>query len=113
VGDKDRSVEKKDVKIRDKDKQVKDDKVRDRDRDRKGRDRDGPKADPGPKAGQPFTNSVGMKFVWIKPVPFQMGSPDGKAPGMPAEEERNDDETPHLVTLTKGYHLGATLVTQW
>ena len=42
-----------------------------------------------------------------------MGSPDGKTPpGVPAEEERYDNETPHEVTLTKGYHLGKHLVTQ-
>jgi formylglycine-generating enzyme required for sulfatase activity len=42
-----------------------------------------------------------------------MGSPDGKTPpGVPAEEERRSNETPHEVTLTKGYHLGKHLVTQ-
>ena len=58
-------------------------------------------------------NSVGMKFVWIRPGTFLMGSPDGTTPaGLPAEEGRDNDETPHKVTLTKGYHLGVHLVTQ-
>ena len=36
-----------------------------------------------------FTNSIGMKFVWIPPGNFMMGSP--------ANEERRDreDETQH------------------
>ena len=29
-----------------------------------------------------------------------------------AEEKRIDEETPHRVTLTKGFHMGAHLVTQ-
>jgi formylglycine-generating enzyme required for sulfatase activity/serine/threonine protein kinase len=60
---------------------------------------------PTPKEREPFTNSVGMKFVWIKPGTFRMGSP-------PGEEQRYPEETPHRVTLTKGFHLGAHLVTQ-
>lgn len=67
----------------------------------------------GPQPGRPFTNSVGMRFVWLDPGTFLMGSPDGKVPpGVPAEEGRDTDEKPHRVTLTKGYHLGAHLVTQ-
>ena len=58
-------------------------------------------------------NTIGMEFVRIKPGTFLMGSPDGKTPpGVPAEEKRQDDETPHEVTLTKGYYLGKYLVTQ-
>jgi formylglycine-generating enzyme required for sulfatase activity/serine/threonine protein kinase len=52
-----------------------------------------------------FTNTIGMKFVWIEPGTFRMGSP-------PGEEKRGNNETPHRVTLTKGFHLGANLVTQ-
>jgi serine/threonine protein kinase len=50
------------------------------------KDADAPKPDPGPKKGQPFTNSVGMKFAWIEPGSpgktrsFLMGSPDGNSP---------------------------------
>jgi formylglycine-generating enzyme required for sulfatase activity len=31
---------------------------------------------------------------------------------VPAEEKREDDETPHNVTLTRGFYMAATLVTQ-
>jgi formylglycine-generating enzyme required for sulfatase activity len=66
-----------------------------------------------PQKGQPFTNSVGMKFAWIKPGTFLMGSPDGTTPAeVPAEEQRHKDQRSHEVTLTKGYHLGMHLVTQ-
>jgi formylglycine-generating enzyme required for sulfatase activity len=52
-----------------------------------------------------FTNSIGMKFVWIPPGNFMMGSPNGEA-------GRRDDETQHKVTLTKGFYMGVHLVTQ-
>src|SRR3984957_2530594 len=52
-----------------------------------------------------FTNSIGMKFVWIPPGTFMMGSPK-------EEKERQDDETQHKVTLTKGFYMGVHLVTQ-
>src|SRR5438309_741336 len=52
-----------------------------------------------------FTNSIGMKFVWIPPGTFRMGSPKD-------EEGRRNDETQHQVTLTKGYYLAAHAVTQ-
>ena len=49
-----------------------------------------------------FTNSIGMKFVWIDPVTFRMGSDD-----------KNPDEKPaHMVTLSKGFYLQTTEVTQ-
>src|SRR5476651_1463574 len=60
-----------------------------------------PKKDP-PKN---FTNTIGMKFVWIPPGNFMMGSPK-------EEKERQDDETQHKVTLTKGFYMGVHLVTQ-
>lgn len=47
----------------------------------------------------------GMRFRWIPPGRFVMGSPPGEA-------GRGDDETPHEVTLTRGYWLGETPVTQ-
>jgi len=47
-----------------------------------------------------------MKFVWIDPGTFRMGSPT-------TEPEHVSDETPHQVTLTKGYRMSATLVTQY
>jgi len=46
-----------------------------------------------------------MKFAWIPPGTFLMGSPAN-------EPERSDDETQHGVTLTKGFHLGVHQVTQ-
>ena len=52
-----------------------------------------------------FTNSLGMKFVWIKPGTFLMGSPKEEA-------ERSDNETHHKVTLSKGFYMGVHLVTQ-
>jgi formylglycine-generating enzyme required for sulfatase activity len=52
-----------------------------------------------------FTNSLGMKFVWIPPGDFMMGSPK-------EEKDRKDNETQHKVTLTKGFYMGVYTVTQ-
>src|ERR1039457_4739585 len=52
-----------------------------------------------------FTNSIGMKFVWIPPGNFMMGSPK-------EEQGRRDAETQHKVTLTKGFYIGVYTVTQ-
>lgn len=52
-----------------------------------------------------FTNGIGMKFVWIAPGSFVMGSPD-------EEKHRRVVETRHKVTLTKGFYMGTCLVTQ-
>ena len=54
---------------------------------------------------EPVTNSVGMKFVWIPPGSFMMGSPD-------EEPRRDPEETLHRVTLTKGFFVQETEVTQ-
>jgi RNA polymerase sigma factor (sigma-70 family) len=54
-----------------------------------------------------FKNSIGMKFVWIKPGTFMMGTPK--------DEERGEivnDETQCKVTLTKGFYMGIYPVTQ-
>jgi formylglycine-generating enzyme len=60
----------------------------------------------GVAAVGPFvTNSVRMRFAWVPPGTFRMGSP-------PNEEGRHDDETPHRVTLTKGFFMGVHEVTQ-
>ena len=53
-----------------------------------------------------FTNSIGMKFVWIPPGNFMMGSPKEE------KERRSTDETQHKVTLTKGFYMGVYTVTQ-
>ena len=57
------------------------------------------------KPGDVYTNSLGMKFAWIPPGTFLMGSPAN-------EPERSDDETQHRVTLTKGFWMGVHPVTQ-
>ncbi len=48
---------------------------------------------------------VRQAFRWIPPGWFMMGSPL-------TEAERREDETQHEVTLTEGYWLGETAVTQ-
>ncbi len=58
-----------------------------------------------PKAGEKITNSLGMTFVYIPQGTFMMGSPS-------SEPGRDDDENQHRVTLTKGFYLQATEVTQ-
>jgi formylglycine-generating enzyme required for sulfatase activity len=58
-----------------------------------------------PTPEKSLTNSLGVKFVWIPPGTFMMGSPK-------EEKERKDDETLHKVTLTKGFYLGVDTVTQ-
>lgn len=50
-------------------------------------------------------NSLGMKFAWMPPGTFLMGSP-AKGP------ERDAAETQHGVTPTEGFHLGIHQVTQ-
>lgn len=52
-----------------------------------------------------FTNSLGMKFAWIPPGTFLMGSPENEA-------EREDNELQHKVTLSKGFYLAIHPVTQ-
>jgi formylglycine-generating enzyme required for sulfatase activity len=60
----------------------------------------------GPVEGQDWTvPELGLKMKWIAPGEFTMGSPA-------SESLRDDDETQHLVKLTKGYWLGAFEVTQ-
>ena len=52
-----------------------------------------------------ITNSFGMTFNYIVPGTFMMGSP-------PDEYGRSDDEIQHEVTLTKGYFIQTTEITQ-
>jgi len=56
-------------------------------------------------AERTFTNSIGIKFVLIPPGAFMMGSPTDE-PG------REDNEKQHSVTISKGYYMQATEVTQ-
>ena len=53
---------------------------------------------------KPFTNSIGMKFVWIRPGSFLMGNPK--------DEKKGFNEPLHRVTLTKGFYMGVFAVTQ-
>jgi len=55
--------------------------------------------------GDPVVNSVGMLLVPIPAGEFQMGSPEG-------EENRDDDETQHKVTISKAFYIQTTEVTQ-
>jgi formylglycine-generating enzyme required for sulfatase activity len=55
--------------------------------------------------GKPFTNSVGMRFVYIPAGRFIMGSP-------PDEIGRNEFEIQHEVVISRGFYLQATEVTQ-
>ncbi|ETR74247.1 MAG: sulfatase modifying factor 1 precursor [Candidatus Magnetoglobus multicellularis str. Araruama] len=51
-----------------------------------------------------ITNSMGMEFVWIPEGTYMMGGNYISGPGM--------NETIHKVTLSKGFYLQATEVTQ-
>lgn len=53
----------------------------------------------------PIMNSLGMKFVYIPPGEFMMGSPADDA-------ERSFHEVQHRVRFTKGFYLCTTEVTQ-
>jgi formylglycine-generating enzyme required for sulfatase activity len=55
-----------------------------------------------------FVNTFGMRFVRIDPGTFVMGSPL-------SEPDRNENETPHEVTLTRAFYMATTIVThgQW
>jgi formylglycine-generating enzyme required for sulfatase activity len=59
----------------------------------------------GTRAGEMLTDNLGMKFAWIPPGSFVMGSP-------PGEVGRSGNEVPHRVTLTRGFWLGVYPVTQ-
>jgi len=65
----------------------------------------GKRPDVSPGAGSKITNDLGMEFVYIPPGTFMMGSPS-------SESGRDDDEKQHQVTLTKGFYLQSTEVTQ-
>ncbi|MBW2060592.1 MAG: formylglycine-generating enzyme family protein [Deltaproteobacteria bacterium] len=54
---------------------------------------------------QPFTNAIGMKFVYMPLGRFIMGSP-------PTEIGRSDGEYQHEVILIKGFFIQTTEVTQ-
>jgi formylglycine-generating enzyme required for sulfatase activity len=64
---------------------------------------DGPRA--RPELPLVLTNSIGMELALIPPGQFRMGSPQD-------EENHQDDEIQHEVTLTKPFYLGVHQVTQ-
>ena len=61
------------------------------------------------KPGEIITNSLGMKFAWIPPGTFLMGSPKDEKD---REGYEGADETQHKVTLTKGFFMGVHQVTR-
>jgi formylglycine-generating enzyme required for sulfatase activity len=52
-----------------------------------------------------LTNSIGMKLALIPAGKFQMGSPE-------KENEREDKELLHEVTITRPFYMGVSVVTQ-
>jgi len=60
---------------------------------------------PGDQAEKTISNSIGMEFVYIAPGSFPRGSPADE-PG------REIDEQQQLVTLSNGYYMQTTEVTQ-
>ncbi|MBF0376733.1 MAG: SUMF1/EgtB/PvdO family nonheme iron enzyme [Desulfamplus sp.] len=59
-----------------------------------------------PQAGDLIDGSLpNMQFAYIPPGEFMMGSPS-------SEPDRENDETRHRVTLTKGFYMQTTEVTQ-
>ncbi len=58
---------------------------------------------PGPERS--ITNSIGMRLVLIPAGRFVMGSPE-------SEREREPEETPHPILITKPFYLGVFEVTQ-
>jgi formylglycine-generating enzyme required for sulfatase activity len=64
-------------------------------------------AEPDVGAGDLGAGEVStVGFVLVSPGTFTMGSPEG-------ELGRQGDEVQHEVTLTRGFYLGVTEVTQW
>ena len=57
-------------------------------------------------AQETYTNDFGMTFVYIPPGTFPMGSPED-------EIGRQSGEDLHSVTLTQGFYIQTTEVTQW
>ena len=57
------------------------------------------------EAGESWTNSLGMEFVWIPAGSFVMGSPRG-------EKGRHSDEIQHEVRISRGFWIGRFEVTQ-
>lgn len=54
---------------------------------------------------QAFEGELGMRFVFIPPGDFMMGSPS-------SENDRDEDEDLHIVKIPKGFYMQTTEVTQ-
>jgi formylglycine-generating enzyme required for sulfatase activity len=63
------------------------------------------RATQAPSPGDAVVNSAGMRMVAVPAGSFRMGSPAG-------EPLRQDEEVPRQVTLTRGFRMSATEVTQ-
>jgi len=60
-----------------------------------------------------FTNSIGMKFVWIPPGSFLIGSTKEEIERQPFDILAfRPEESQHKVTLTKGFYMGVYTVPQ-
>ncbi len=59
----------------------------------------------GEKRSLTLPGGAELVLVYVEPGTFQMGSPE-------TEKGRREDEVQHEVTLTKGYWIGRTAVTQ-
>lgn len=65
-----------------------------------------PTSSRAPKAGDEMVEpELGMRFRYIPPGTFQIGSPR-------TEDDRDRDETQHAMTLTRSFWMGETEVTQ-
>jgi serine/threonine-protein kinase PpkA len=71
----------------------------------KPKEQPAPAAHTSPKHGDKFSNALGMNFIFVAPGSFMMGSPK-------SEPGRSGNEGQHLVTLSKGYWLQTTEITQ-
>lgn len=68
------------------------------------------------KALKPFTNSIGMKMIFIENGSFLMGAqPDsfhiGKPTSMSKDAPLADEQPAHRVTISKGFYMSETEVT--
>ena len=68
-------------------------------------DQPGQPLSPGEDGSVTLPGDVSLNLIWLDPGTFMMGSPED-------ELGREEDETQHEVTLTKGYWLGKYEVTQ-
>ena len=58
-----------------------------------------------PRPADVVTNTIGMRLVYVPPGEFTMGSAVDEA-------GRHEDEVQHHVTISRGFYLGVTEVTQ-